>query len=598
LSKKPTGLKKSFQRLAKEYDTKLRLVVGKRESYKNTLYISSDEKAEEFLNYISSHSFPLHIQQVFYDQAEKYVQEKFLKSIIVEFDKKNSGGALYISADSPLNSGISEKAFPQREIVRLKKPYLTSTEFIRYDLAIIIPTSVPSEPNHTNKVDIGDSSEDPSFEKKEESFKEPHKKIRPPGVYTLESEVDIGSLRPIQNIEDLALADKPSTITITLSQFREELNDSKFISRFADSVRKLMKYKLSFYESKYQQTRSEYSRVREKVEVLLHQGVEQHTIKEMFPMFDFYAGFLIELKEMKEKIIHKLESISQDQIRRSLIDALENTDKGLASIIGREGAKDELASQLYAFAMSYKTFTNSFNNICLLGGAGVGKTSLATVMAYVYSKSGILVTDYIKIVSRADLVAGYIGHTAPRTRGVLLETLEGVLLIDEAYQLASSVGEHKSDFGLEAITEIVNFLDKYIGMNVVIVAGYPREMLTQFFPANEGLARRFPYRIILRNYTPSELTDVLIQFIENKSEQDIDLNTSNYLFTMISRLQEESPNVFSNQAGDMLNLGSSIVKSIGSAYTVKWIDGDLRNNIPILREGFRDFLMTKGMILE
>jgi hypothetical protein len=594
--KLPTGLLKSSQRNLKgpsikgpsqDYETKLRLVVGKRGGKENTLYISSDSEAKEFLQYLSSHSFPSYISEIIYDQAEKYVQEQSLKDIIIAFDKKNTGGSLFISSSSPLNSILSETAFPQREEVQLKKPDLVSTEFIRYDLAITIESS--REGSSGRSSGLPDSPiEEPV----------PHKKIRPPGVYSLESRVNVGSLRPLQSIDDLALADRPSLVTITLSQFREELNNSEFVSRFTDSVRKLMKYKLSFYESKYQQTRSEYSRVREKADVLQRQGVEPHTIKEMFPMIDFYAGFLVELKEMKEKIIHKLESISPEQTQKNLIDALENTDRGLASIIGREGAKDNLASQLYAFSNSYRSFTNSFNNICLLGSAGSGKTSLATVMAYVYSKSGILVTDYIKIVSRADLVAGYIGHTAPRTRGVLLETLEGVLLIDEAYQLASSVGEHKSDFGLEAITEIVNFLDKYIGMNVVIVAGYPKEMLTQFFPANEGLARRFPYRIILRNYTPSELTDVLIQFIENKIDQSFDSEVCNYLFTMISEIQSIDVNIFSNQAGDMLNLGSSIVKSIGSAYTVKWIDGNLKNNIPILREGFRDFLMTKGMILE
>jgi len=89
--------------------------------------------------------------------------------------------------------------------------------------------------------------------------------------------------------------------------------------------------------------------------------------------------------------------------------------------------------------------------------------------------------------------------------GVLMKGLEGVVFIDEAYQIARA---GKQSHGDEALGEIVNFLDKYIGLSVVIVAGYKDEMMKNFLGANEGLARRFPLRLDLSNYTPADLFNI------------------------------------------------------------------------------------------
>ena len=156
---------------------------------------------------------------------------------------------------------------------------------------------------------------------------------------------------------------------------------------------------------------------------------------------------------------------------------------------------------------------NSFMNMVFTGPAGVGKTKLALSVAYVYEKSGILLKDNIVIVSPKDFVAGYIGQTAPKTVGVLMKGIEGVIFIDEAYQIMpcneGKIEKGKS-FGSEAITEIVNFLDKFVGMNITIVAGYEREIDGCFFGANEGLHRRFPNRVKLDKY---EILDIMFAYI-------------------------------------------------------------------------------------
>ena len=83
------------------------------------------------------------------------------------------------------------------------------------------------------------------------------------------------------------------------------------------------------------------------------------------------------------------------------------------------------------------------------------------------SKGHLVETD------RSDLVAGFVGQTAPKTQAVLEAALGGMLLIDEAYALARG-GEN--DFGLEAIDTLVKFMEDHRDDLAVVAAGYPDEM--------------------------------------------------------------------------------------------------------------------------
>ncbi len=39
------------------------------------------------------------------------------------------------------------------------------------------------------------------------------------------------------------------------------------------------------------------------------------------------------------------------------------------------------------------------------------------------------------MATRAELIGSFVGSTAPKTRKILFDTLEGILFIDEAYSL-------------------------------------------------------------------------------------------------------------------------------------------------------------------
>ncbi|MGB3077424.1 MAG: AAA family ATPase, partial [Chitinophagales bacterium] len=119
------------------------------------------------------------------------------------------------------------------------------------------------------------------------------------------------------------------------------------------------------------------------------------------------------------------------------------------------------------------------------GNPGTGKTTVARLLSRIYAKMGLLSKGHLVEVDRADLVAEYIGQTAPRTKEVINRARGGVLFIDEAYALARKSDDSK-DFGKEVIEILLKEISDGKGDIAIIVAGYPEEMNT-FLDSNPYL---------------------------------------------------------------------------------------------------------------
>ncbi|MGT2666315.1 AAA family ATPase [Streptococcus rifensis] len=145
-----------------------------------------------------------------------------------------------------------------------------------------------------------------------------------------------------------------------------------------------------------------------------------------------------------------------------------------------------------------------------LGNPGTGKTTVARIIGEVLYQKGIISQKKFIEVSRSDLVAGYVGQTAIKTREVLESALGGVLFIDEAYTLGSSGG---NDFGKEAIEEILKFMEDHRRDIVIVFAGYTKEM-DEFLQINSGLKSRIPTVFNFEDYTPDEIVQIGLMGLE------------------------------------------------------------------------------------
>ncbi|SEN54175.1 stage V sporulation protein K [Amphibacillus marinus] len=144
------------------------------------------------------------------------------------------------------------------------------------------------------------------------------------------------------------------------------------------------------------------------------------------------------------------------------------------------------------------------------GNPGTGKTTVARTLAKLFVDLGVLEQGHVIEAERADLVGEYIGQTANKTRALIQRAKGGVLFIDEAYALARG---SKKDFGKEAIDTLVKQMEDHHQSFILILAGYPNEMLT-FLRTNPGLASRFPFILDFPDYTVDELIRIAKKMIK------------------------------------------------------------------------------------
>lgn len=190
------------------------------------------------------------------------------------------------------------------------------------------------------------------------------------------------------------------------------------------------------------------------------------------------------------------------------LSAVETELKQLNTMVGMTSLKTAILDQLVYFLQDLHITRgeSDFKHIVLYGPPGTGKTEIAKIIGTMYSKIGILKKNVFKKVTRNDLVAGYLGQTAIKTRKVIDECLGGVLFIDEAYALAN----HYDDdiYSKECVDTLCEALSAHKDELMVIIAGYEDDLNNSFFKSNQGMESRFIWRFKIDPYCAKELMQI------------------------------------------------------------------------------------------
>lgn len=221
----------------------------------------------------------------------------------------------------------------------------------------------------------------------------------------------------------------------------------------------------------------------------------------------------------------------------------------LNDLVGLEELKKQIVYQIMFFIQRLNS--DEMMHTALMGPPGVGKTTVAKILAKIYKKLGFLSEGKLIVVNREDLIGQYLGETAIKTRCVLEESLGNVLFIDEAYSLGSGTS-HEDMYAKECTDTLTAFLSENTKNFICIIAGYENELQRCFFNSNPGLDRRFPYKYILQPYNSKELCE-MFQNMLNTKHWKLRKSESERSINNLHKIIEENKKYFTNNGGDIQN---------------------------------------------
>jgi len=229
---------------------------------------------------------------------------------------------------------------------------------------------------------------------------------------------------------------------------------------------------------------------------------------------------------------YPLDKNTEYNINMEALHKIKQPLNDLNNMIGMKKLKENIVDQIIFYIQNLHTLKsdikgNDFMHTVIYGSPGTGKTEIAKIIGSIFSKMGVLSKGTFKKVTRADLIAGYLGQTALKTRDVVKECLGGVLFIDEAYALGNE--EKRDSFSKECIDTLCEALSDHKDNLMVIIAGYETDLNNCFFNYNQGLKSRFTWRFKTDEYNAEDLYNIFLKKINDSGwhlseNSEIDVN--------------------------------------------------------------------------
>ncbi len=284
-----------------------------------------------------------------------------------------------------------------------------------------------------------------------------------------------------------------------------------------------------------------------------------------------------------------IENIRYVNVDMKMLHSIRPSLIKLDNMIGMNDLKtciiDQILYYLQNLHMVSPNNNNDYMHTAIYGPPGTGKTEIAEIIGEIFCKLNILKKGKFKKVVRSDLIAGYLGQTALKTKETIKDCLGGVMFIDEAYALGNN--EKRDSYAKECIDTLCEAMSAHKDELMIIIAGYENEIKECFFSQNQGLESRFSWSFTTDKYTPEELCKIFKKKVIESSWK-IDENALDIQWF------EKNKKEFTAYGRDMELLFSKVKIAHGRRIFCNKNKTDKTEiNIDDLENGFKKFIAQK-----
>ncbi len=178
--------------------------------------------------------------------------------------------------------------------------------------------------------------------------------------------------------------------------------------------------------------------------------------------------------------------------------------------IGWKNLKEYLLNtrNLIKYKESNPEFVVDFGHVIFAGNPGTGKTEAGKLFAEACYSLGIVRTNRFCQYGAEDLISEFMGQTRIKAKSALQRGVDGVILIDEAYNLSYNDRDSNADYKREAVDILLRFSNEQVGKTIIILAGY-EDKIKVFLQSNKGLGGRFSNTIFFDDFSADECFQIL-----------------------------------------------------------------------------------------
>ena len=196
-----------------------------------------------------------------------------------------------------------------------------------------------------------------------------------------------------------------------------------------------------------------------------------------------------------------------------VLEPMKNPRRELDKLVGMKEVKQTITNLVEMGqynaklkSLNPKAHTHNLNlHAIFYGKVGVGKTTVGRLYGALLHQAGVLSRGHVVLANRGSFVGTLWGEEEKNVREIMKIAKGGVLLIDEAYLLATSSDKDPGRLVLPLLLDILS--DEKQRDVAVVLCGYEQQM-DGLLSTNQGLDSRFANRFYFPEFSLDELLKI------------------------------------------------------------------------------------------